>query len=398
MAVIENFQAFVASGGLVCPSGKTKIEYSVADEPGLFVECRDSATAVPMWYLRLKNAKGTNVYRKLGTVRELSLIQARKLSKQVRAEHLLTRLPEPKAEARKSEMTLQTFMTDHYMPHARMHKRTADKDLGMFNHRIAMRFGHLGLQAISRHDVQVFHNELVQKSGVSPATADHHLKLMRRMLNLAVQWEFLEKNQLARIACFNQENQLENYLDAEAVQRLVAVLKSHPKKVIALLLMYLLSTGARKASAMNAKWEDVDIANRVWRIPASASKSKKITTVFLNESAIWVLQQLHTDDAKGYIFVHERTKRPYSGVEKTWYAIRKLASIGDKVRIHDLRHTYASMLVTSGRSLYEVQKLLSHSDPKITMRYAHLSPKTLHEAASAASVLVSQNTIAALVQ
>ncbi|QTN29981.1 site-specific integrase [Rhodoferax sp. AJA081-3] len=384
------------ANGLVCPPGKVKIEYSVADEPGLFVECRASSTAVPMWYLRLKNSSGTNVYRKLGAVRELSLAQARKLAKQTRTEHLAARSQAPKADAPKSEITLQKFMTDFYMPHALTHKRTAGKDLGMFNHRIASRFGHVAMHAISRLDVQLFHSELVQKVGVSKATADHHLKLMRRMLNLAVQWEFLEKNQLARIACFNQDTQLENYLDADSVQRLVTVCKSHPKRVIGLLLMFLLSTGARKASAMHAKWEDIDIANRVWRIPASDSKSKKVATVFLNESAIWVLNQLQVEGVKGYVFVHERTKKPYSGIEKTWYAIRKLASISEKVRVHDLRHTYASMLVTSGRSLYEVQKLLSHSDPKVTMRYAHLSPKTLHEAASAASVLVASNTTPAL--
>ncbi len=110
MPVMNFTPAFMATG-LVCPSDKKKIEYSVADEPGLFVECRDSATAIPTWYLRLKNTKGTNVYRKLGTVRELSLIQSRKLAKQVRAEHLQTRSQEPKADAPNSEMTLATFMS-----------------------------------------------------------------------------------------------------------------------------------------------------------------------------------------------------------------------------------------------------------------------------------------------
>jgi len=118
----------------------------------------------------------------------------------------------------------------------------------------------------------------------------------------------------------------------------------------------------------------------------------------LNESAIWVLQQLHKEGAKGYIFVHERTGRPYTAIEKTWYEVRKLAELGDKVRIHDLRHTYASLLVASGRSLYEVQNLLSHSDPKITMRYAHLSTKKLQEAASAASVLMPKKDATALAQ
>ena len=62
MPVIQNFQAFIANG-LVCPSDRNKIEYSVADEPGLFVECRASAKALPTWYLRLKNAQSTNTYR-----------------------------------------------------------------------------------------------------------------------------------------------------------------------------------------------------------------------------------------------------------------------------------------------------------------------------------------------
>ena len=387
MPVISNFQSFMATG-LVCPRNKKKIEYCVAEEPGLFVACSDSTTALPTWNLRLKNAKGTNTTRRLGTVRELSLVQACKLAKQVRAEHLSTRSLKPTVDAPKSELTLATFMKDHYMPHAQMHKRTASKDQGMYNNRIGPRFGHLALNKIPRLDVQVFHNEIVKKEGLSPATADHHVKFLRRLLNLAVQWEFVEKSPLSRIALFNEDNQIEHFLDDAAIQRLVAVLKSHPKKVIALLLMFLLSTGARKASAMHAKWEDIDTANRMWRIPATNSKSKKVVMVPLNDSAIWVLEQLHAEGAKGFIFVHDHTKKPYTAIEKTWYGIRKLAGIGPEVRIHDLRHTYASLLVTSGRSLYEVQKILAHSDPKITMRYAHLSAKTLQEAANAASVLV----------
>lgn len=397
MPVIKNFQSFMVNG-LVCPSDKKKIEYSVAEEPGLFVECRDSATAIPTWYLRLKNAKGTNIYRKLGTVRELSLIQSCRLAKQVRAEHLQTRMLVPKNDAPSYAMTLAIFMESHYAPHARMHKRTFSKDQGMYKNRIGPRFGHYALDKIPRLDVQVFHNEMVQKEGVSPATADHHIKFLRRMLNLAVQWEFLEKSPLSRIALFNQDNQIEHFLDGDAIQRLVAVLKSHPKKVIALLLMFLLSTGARKASAKNAKWEEVDFPNRMWRIPATNSKSKKVVMVPLNDSAIWILEQLRTEGAKGFIFVHGRTGKPYTAIEKTWYDVRRMAELGEEVRIHDLRHTYASLLVTSGRSLYEVQKILAHSDPKITMRYAHLSAKTLQEAANAASVLFPSIAPPTLVQ
>ncbi len=396
MPVIQDLNALLAAGGPTLSVGKSKEEFGDALTPGLFLECRVSAKSVPTWYLRLKNAQGTNTYRKLGNVKELSLTQARKLVKQVRAEHIQVHQQEPKTGTSKSDMTLATFMSSHYAPHARMHKRTFSKDQGMFNNRIGPRFGHYALHKIPRLEVQVFHNEMVEKEGVSPATADHHIKFMRRMLNLAMQWEFIEKSPLSRIALFNQDNQIEHFLDGEAIQRLVSVLKSHPKKVIALLLMFLLSTGARKASAKNAKWEEIDFSNRMWRIPATNSKSKKVAMVPLNESAVWILEQLHTEGAKGYIFVHERTGKPYTAIEKTWYEIRRLAGLGTEVRIHDLRHTYASLLVTSGRSLYEVQTLLSHSDPKITMRYAHLSAKTLQEAASAASVFVPSSVSPAL--
>ena len=374
--------------GLKCPPGKRHIEYCDSEVKGLMLYCTESEKSVPTYKVRVKNERGTNVYPALGTTKELTLAQARKMAIETKVRYAQqAREKLVQAERPKSEMTLEKFMADHYLPFAKMHKRTSSKDEGLFRNHIGPRFGHLALHKIPRLDVQVFHNDLVKK-GLSPATADHNIKLIRRMLNLAVQWEFLEKNPLARIALFNVDNQIENYLDDEAIQRLVAVLKAHPKKVIALLLMFLLSTGARKASAMNAKWEEVDLVNRVWRIPATNSKSKKAATVPLNDSAIWVLEQLHSEGATGFIFVHDRTQKPYSGIEKTWYMIRKLASIGDSVRIHDLRHTYASLLVTSGRSLYEVQKILSHSDPKITMRYAHLSAKTLQEAANAASVLV----------
>lgn len=386
MPVLHLTPAVVSA--LKCPPGKRHIEFCDTEVKGLMLYCTESETSVPVYKVRVKNERGTNAYPALGSVNDLTLMQARKLAMATKATYAqVVKEKVVKVERPKSEMTLAEFMTDHYLPFAKMHKRTSSKDVGLFQNHIGPRFGHMALHKIPRLDVQVFHRDLVEK-GLSPATADHNVKLIRRMLNLAVQWDFIEKNQLARIKLFNVDNQIENYLDDEAIQRLVAVLKAHPKRVIALLLMFLLSTGARKASAMYAKWEEVDLANRVWRIPATNSKSKKVATVPLNDSAVWVLEQLHTEGATGFIFVHEKTGKPYRAIEKTWYEVREQAGIGDSVRIHDLRHTYASLLVTSGRSLYEVQKILSHSDPKITMRYAHLSAKTLQEAANAASVLV----------
>jgi site-specific recombinase XerD len=88
-----------------------------------------------------------------------------------------------------------------------------------------------------------------------------------------------------------------------------------------------------------------------------------------------------------YLFVNEATQKPFVTITRAWYRLRAKAGI-EKLRVHDLRHSFASFLVNGGRSLYEVQQILGHSDPKVTMRYAHLSTKALQEAANAASVII----------
>lgn len=77
--------------------------------------------------------------------------------------------------------------------------------------------------------------------------------------------------------------------------------------------------------------------------------------------------------------------KPHTTIMKVWARLRKKAGL-PQLRVHDLRHQYASFLVNSGRTLYEVQQILGHSDPSVTQRYAHLSSRSLQEAASTASV------------
>lgn len=387
MPVMNFTPAFMASG-LIVPPGKQKIEYSVADEPGLFVECRASAKAIPTWYLRLKNAKGTNTYRKLGTVREVSLVQAKRMARQLKVEHANAPKEEAMPEPVKSDMTLDKFVTDYVNPHNKMRKRSHWRDLQLFT-RIGAKFGHLKLCEIKRHEVQQFHNDLVTVDKLAPATADHHVVYLRRVLSLAVQWEYVEKNVLANIPLMKVDNKVERYLSDDEVKRLVDVLTTDLAFGASYLLLYLLSTGARLNEAMQAKWDQVDLEKGIWRIPATNSKSKKTRSVPLNESAIWVLGQLWTQGRHEYLFVNEATKKPWVTITRAWYRLRAKAGI-ENLRVHDLRHSFASFLVNGGRSLYEVQQILGHSDPKVTMRYAHLSTKALQDAANTASMIVKK--------
>ena len=389
--MLVNFTPAFMATGLVCPPDKARIELADRDEPGLIVECRSSAKAVPTFWLTLKcPTRKTNIYKRLGTIKELSLTQARKQARQLKAEHAAA--PKQPAEAAPAvgSMTLATFMADLYFPHAKVHKRSHKRDDQLYRIRIAPKFGHLALSAINRRDVQAFHNALLDE-GLSPASADHHIKLLRRVLNLAVQWELLEKNPLKGIALFMVNNEVENYLDEDQTQALLEVLKTDANRSVCHILMFLISTGARLNEALTATWKNVSIEGGVWKVDATRSKSKKVRSIPLNDSALWVLEQLLSKGKSAYLFpspvkAEDGKDEPYVTITRAWYRIRRLAGVN--VRIHDLRHSFASRLVCNGRSLYEVQQILGHSDPKVTMRYAHLSAKALQEAANAGSVIV----------
>jgi site-specific recombinase XerD len=89
------------------------------------------------------------------------------------------------------------------------------------------------------------------------------------------------------------------------------------------------------------------------------------------------------------VFINKQTRRPYTTIQKVWNRLRNAADLGH-VRIHDLRHQYASFLVNSGRTLYEVQQILGHSTSKETQRYSHLSTATLQSASSCAADVIKE--------
>jgi integrase len=138
---------------------------------------------------------------------------------------------------------------------------------------------------------------------------------------------------------------------------------------------------------LSARWQQVDRVNRVLRVEAINSKSKRVRSIPLNDSALDVIKQLDTESKYEHLFINKQTKQPYTTIMKVWSRLRSKAGL-PQLRIHDLRHQYASFLVNSGRTLYEVQQILGHSDSKVTERYAHLSTKTLQAAANSASVII----------
>jgi integrase len=373
---------------LQCPPGKARIELCDADFPGLICEARLTSPGNGTWYFRYKKDSKT-AYKRIGSTADITLADARKHAKIIKGDIASGIDPKGDEKTKKAMLTYDAFFTEEYLPYVTPRKRSWKRDEELYRLRIKKVFGHLRLDAITRQQIQSLHTAILDE-GLSPASADHHVKLLRQSLNLAIEWDMLDKNPAAKVPLFNVDNKVEHYLDDEQLGQLLTVLRdpTGPRSVCQIAL-FLLSTGARLNEALSAKWADIDRSTRVWRIPATVSKSRKIRVVPLNDSALEVLAELDTEGEFDGLFVNRQTGKPYTTIMKVWSRLRLKAGL-PFLRIHDLRHMYASFLVNSGRTLYEVQACLGHSDPKVTMRYSHLSSKSMQEAANSASLAIQR--------
>jgi integrase len=375
------------SKGLKCPPGKRRIEYVDRDGvPGLYVEVRATSEGEGTYYLRYKDVHGKTCHQRIGSTKEVTLADARKRAKLLKAEICLGADPRAAAKAKKLILTYSTFFKEHYLPYVKPRKRSWDRDEELFRLRIESVFGSKRLDQITRQQIQSFHTALAAE-GLAAATANHHVKLLKHSLNLAVDWGMLESNPAKRIPMLHEDNKVERYMDDDELERLLDVLRTDDNRAVCSIAMLLLASGCRLNELLRARYADLDVGNRVLTIRATNSKSKKTRSVPLNDSALDVLASLNTESEFEYLFVNRDTGKPYVAIAKVWDRLRRKAGL-PRLRLHDLRHQFASFLVNGGRTLYEVQQILGHSDAKVTQRYAHLSTKTLQEAANSASLRI----------
>jgi integrase len=316
---------------------------------------------------------------KIGRTTDISLVEARSKVMSYRANIALHGDPNGEAAKQSTNVTYSEFMEKHYLPYVETRKRSANRDEQLYRIHVKARFGDTLLDKIKRKDIEQLHTD-VFALGYKPATVDHVVKLMRHSLFLTVDWEMLEKNPASRIPLFNEDNKVENFLSDAQLRDLLLVLKTDHNRPVCAILMFLLSTGARLQEALDASWSQMDLEHRMWRIPAKGTKAGKTRAVPLNDSAMELLIAGRNNGSEA-CFPNPKTGKPYVTITRVWHRIRGEAGISN-FRIHDLRHSYASFMANSGRSLYEIQQLLGHADSRVTQRYSHLTSKTLHEASS----------------
>ena len=141
-------------------------------------------------------------------------------------------------------------------------------------------------------------------------------------------------------------------------------------------------TGARIGEVLKASWTDIDFDRGVWIKPSHHTKQKRTEHLPLSPQALALLSNLRdqVDADAQFLFPGEAPGKPLQDIKKFWRSVKKVAGIGN-YRLHDNRHTHASHLVSSGLSLEIVGRLLGHTNPLTTKRYAHLADDPLRAAA-----------------
>jgi integrase len=366
------------------PFGLSRFEAVDAALPGHYILV--SATGAATYFLRYKDSTGKTCHQKIGRTTDISLADSRKKAKALKAEIALGADPQAEAKAQKEVLTFSEFFENHYLPHAKRHKRSWRRDEQLYRLRLKDAFGRKVLNRITRHEIVVFHSALPDQ-GLAPASCDHHLKLLKHALNLAIDWEFLaEKNPASRIPLFNVPNLVQHQLSDSELARLIQVLKTDKNKTVCQIVLLLLASGARVAEALKSKWSHIDRMNRQWYVPMENSKSKKPRVIQLTDAAIDVLNELPTEGKHEWLFINQSTKKPLTTIMRVWTRLRNKAGL-PHLRLHDCRHLYITWVLEGGASLFHAAQLAGHSNPVLTsQRYAHLSKSVLQGAANNASV------------
>jgi integrase len=322
-----------------------------------------------------------------------------------RAKHIeeegarLTRLidqgGDPAAE-RQAKRTAPTFNTvcdqlvsDHF-PGLRESTRANYQHL--ISKHIRPWFGHAKVAEITQKDIAV---RLRALAADHPYQSNRVRAVLSLLFRLAVKEGVRADNPVEGIRPAHEDKR-ETYLFPEQISRLVVALHAHPEKISAAAILFMLLTGCRRGEALGMVWNEADIDRATWAKPSTRTKQRQQHRVPLSSAAVGVLHLMWAEHERlrlegvitPYVFPsNNRPGSPLVSVRKTWLVALHQAGISG-IRLHDLRHSFASALVSNGLSLPVIGSLLGHAQPKTTARYSHLYDQTLRSAVEQVGAMV----------
>jgi integrase len=341
------------------------------------------------FYMRYTDARRRRHEIRLGKLGDVTLDQARKRAEQLKAEVSLGGDPAADLAKLRAVPSVEQFVQERYLPYARETMRAVANVEGYMRLRILPAIGKKALDEVTQQDVADLRRKMVAE-GLANGTVNRHLATVRAMFNQALRWQIYEGRNPAASPSMLRETHRDKYLSPAETRALVRALDADRDQTAAAALALLIVTGARLREVILATWENVDFDRGMLTVPRS--KSGRPRHIPLSPVAVGILQrQLAKRPEMGagpspHVFPsHRRPGRPVEGLRRAWARAKKAAGLPDDLRIHDLRHSFASALANAGTPLNEIGTVLGHTQLATTTRYAHHSPQRLIATATTAS-------------
>jgi integrase len=278
------------------------------------------------------------------------------------------------------ENTFEDLMEKYMVEYSAINKapRTHERDKSLKKHLIGF-FGRLPLAEITPKLIAEY-KAMRRIEGAAPQTINNETSLMSHAFNLAIkQWEWINDNPLKRVSKEKTRNQVERWLTLDEEEKLLASAPDWLKQII----IFAINTGLREGEILNLAWPQVDLTRKTLTILEQKNRSKD--TLPLNRTAWEVLKKreaFKNERTELVFFTGNATSINRRNLLRVFYAAVKKAGI-QKVRFHDLRHTFATRLVQVGVDVYTVQKLGRWKTISMVMRYAHHYPESLRSGVNA---------------
>jgi integrase len=326
-------------------------------------------------------ARGRQRFYTLGRAGEMTVQSARTRALEVLAAARRGEDPSGERLAYYQAPTLQDLSERFLREHARAKKKpsSVETDERIWKIHILPYLGKHKILDITRSDVSRLHAQMSS----TPYQANRVLAVLSKAFNLAEVWGWrVDGSNPCRHLERYREERRERFLAADELAGLSAVLtqaeqpnRESPFAIAALRLLIL--TGCRVGEIVQLRWNEVDFDRRCLRLGDSKTGRK---TIYLNAATLQILADLERDPSNPYVIQGARPESHLIGLSRIWFRLRHQAGLDD-VRLHDLRHTFASFGAGMGLSLPILGKLLGHTQAATTQRYAHLAAAPMQDAA-----------------
>jgi len=353
------------------------------DVPGLGVRIRPTSKT---YVLRYRIGRGRDASQRrsaLGKCSVLSLSDARAMAREYLLEVAKGGDPFGQQQAKRTAPTMADLFERYISDHARPHKkpRSIEEDLRLIRLHLAPAFARRKVSEMTRDEIDRWH----KSKKATPGAANRARALLSKAMNLAEVWGWRPdgSNPVRNIKPFKESEGAERFLSPAELRAMGEALRAYEAEggspIAATAIRFLALTGARRSEALSLRWDWVDFEGGRLNLPESKTGKKVIT---LNAAALALLADIPRMAHNPYVFPGEAAGGHLVDLKRPWKLVRERAGLAN-VRLHDLRHSFASLGAAGGMGLPVIGALLGHKETRTTQRYAHLADDPLRAASEA---------------